>query len=109
MNTHDDISIAVIGKVDAGKSALVNALVGRRVCRVSARAGETREIARVMFKHPRWTQGLPVVLVDTPGLMEAGGRSRADAAIAAVQKSDLVLIVADGDLTETEYQCILAF
>lgn len=108
MTARNEIIAAVIGEVDAGKSALVNSLVGKRVCRVSARAGETREIARVMFQHSRWTGGLPVVLLDTPGLLGAEGRNRGNDAMAAASRADLVLFVADGDLSGTEYQCIRA-
>ena len=103
----DSIVIALVGEVSSGKSSLVNALAGTLVCRVNARAGETREVARFTFQHSQWTAGLPVVIVDTPGLQETSGEDRAQKAIEAATEADLVLCVIDGDISETEYRAIV--
>ena len=86
--------VAVIGAPNAGKSTLVNALVGQKVAIVSDKAQTTR--ARLM--------GIAVdgeaqiLLVDTPGIFEP--RRRLDRAMVAAawtgaQDADLILLVID--------------
>jgi len=106
-NSADIIIIALVGEVSSGKSALVNALAGTQVCKVNARAGETREVARFTFQHPQWAAGLSVVIVDTPGLQETSGEGREQKAIEAAMEADLILCVIDGDVSETEYRAIV--
>ena len=48
-----------------------------------------------------------VVLVDTPGLNEVDGASRAEMAHAAAARADLVLFVVDSDLNDTEYRALV--
>ena len=86
--------VAVIGAPNAGKSTLVNALVGQKVAIVSAKAQTTR--ARVMgiaIEGPA-----QILLVDTPGIFEP--RRRLDRAMVAAawtgaQDADLILLVID--------------
>lgn len=86
--------VAVIGAPNAGKSTLVNALVGQKVAIVSAKAQTTR--ARVMgiaIEGPA-----QILLVDTPGIFEP--RRRLDRAMVAAawtgaQDADLILLVVD--------------
>lgn len=86
--------VAVIGAPNAGKSTLVNALVGQKVAIVSNKPQTTR--ARLMgIAIERRTQ---VLLVDTPGIFEP--RRRLDRAMVAAawtgaQDADLVLLVID--------------
>jgi GTP-binding protein Era len=86
--------IAVIGAPNAGKSTLVNALVGQKVAIVSAKAQTTR--ARLMgIAIAGETQ---ILLVDTPGIFEP--RRRLDRAMVAAawtgaQDADLILLVID--------------
>ena len=86
--------VAVIGAPNAGKSTLVNALVGQKVAIVSPKAQTTR--ARLM--------GIAIdgqaqiLLVDTPGIFEP--RRRLDRAMVAAawtgaQDADLILLVID--------------
>jgi len=86
--------VAVIGAPNAGKSTLVNALVGQKVAIVSAKAQTTR--ARLMgiaiHNHAQ------ILLVDTPGIFEP--RRRLDRAMVAAawtgaQDADLILFVID--------------
>src|SRR5438477_8199477 len=86
--------VAVIGAPNAGKSTLVNALVGQKVAIVSAKAQTTR--ARVMGIAIEGTA--QILLVDTPGIFEP--RRRLDRAMVAAawtgaQDADLVLLVID--------------
>ncbi|MES2136818.1 MAG: GTPase Era [Pseudomonadota bacterium] len=86
--------VAVIGAPNAGKSTLVNALVGQKVAIVSPKAQTTR--ARLMgIALAGQTQ---ILLVDTPGIFEP--RRRLDRAMVAAawtgaQDADLILLVID--------------
>jgi GTP-binding protein Era len=88
--------VAVIGAPNAGKSTLVNALVGQKVAIVSPKAQTTR--ARLMGIA---IQGRSqILLVDTPGIFEP--RRRLDRAMVAAAwggagEADLVLLVVDAD------------
>jgi GTP-binding protein Era len=86
--------VAVIGAPNAGKSTLVNALVGQKVAIVSPKAQTTR--ARLMGIAIHGTA--QVLLVDTPGIFEP--RRRLDRAMVAAawtgaQDADLILLVID--------------
>jgi len=86
--------VAVIGAPNAGKSTLVNALVGQKVAIVSPKAQTTR--SRLMGIAIQ--DGAQILLVDTPGIFEP--RRRLDRAMVAAawsgaQDADLVLLVID--------------
>jgi GTPase len=86
--------VAVIGAPNAGKSTLVNALVGQKVAIVSAKAQTTR--ARLMgIALEGDTQ---MVLVDTPGIFEPRrrlDRAMVHAAWDGTEAADAVLLVVD--------------
>jgi GTP-binding protein Era len=86
--------VAVIGAPNAGKSTLVNALVGQKVAIVSPKAQTTR--ARLMGIAIQ--DSAQILLVDTPGIFEP--RRRLDRAMVAAawtgaQDADLILLVID--------------
>src|SRR5947209_16248456 len=86
--------VAVIGARNAGKSTLVNALVGQKVAIVSAKAQTTRSRLMGIAIHDK----AQILLVDTPGIFEP--RRRLDRAMIAAawtgaQDADLVLLVVD--------------
>ena len=86
--------VAVIGAPNAGKSTLVNALVGQKVAIVSPKAQTTRaRLMGIAVEGPA-----QILLVDTPGIFEP--RRRLDRAMVAAawtgaQDADLILLVAD--------------
>ncbi|UVO55240.1 tRNA uridine-5-carboxymethylaminomethyl(34) synthesis GTPase MnmE [Sphingomonas sp. SUN039] len=87
----DGVRIGIAGPPNAGKSTLLNALVGREAAIASPVAGTTRDV----IETPVSLGGMPVVFVDMAGLrattddaIEAIGISRAEAAIA---RSDVLL------------------
>jgi GTP-binding protein Era len=86
--------VAVIGAPNAGKSTLVNQLVGQKVAITSAKAQTTR--ARVMgIALEGETQ---IILVDTPGIFEPKrrlDRAMVSAAWEGTQAADAVLLVVD--------------
>ena len=86
--------VAVIGAPNAGKSTLVNALVGQKVAIVSPKAQTTRSRLMGIALH----DGAQILLVDTPGIFEP--RRRLDRAMVAAawtgaQDADLILLVID--------------
>jgi GTP-binding protein Era len=97
--------VAVIGAPNAGKSTLVNALVGQKVAIVSAKAQTTR--ARLMGIAIEGDA--QILLVDTPGIFAPRrrlDRAMVAAAWAGAEDADRVLLVIDaaakvGDRVET--------
>jgi GTPase len=94
--------VAVIGAPNAGKSTLVNALVGQKVAIVSAKAQTTR--ARLMGIALEGKA--QIILADTPGLFEP--RRRLDRAMVAAawegaQQADAILLVVDARKKRREY------
>ena len=88
--------VAVIGAPNAGKSTLVNALVGQKVAIVSAKAQTTRARLMGIAIH----DSAQILLVDTPGIFEP--RRRLDRAMVAAawtgaQDADMILFVIDAD------------
>ena len=86
--------VAVIGAPNAGKSTLVNALVGQKVAIVSGKAQTTR--ARLMGI--AIDGGAQILLVDTPGIFEPRrrlDRAMVQAAWSGAEDADLVLLVVD--------------
>jgi GTP-binding protein Era len=86
--------IAVVGAPNAGKSTLVNALVGQKVAIVSPKAQTTR--ARLMGIAIEGNAQL--LLVDTPGIFEPHrrlDRAMVAAAWAGTEDADRILLVID--------------
>jgi len=90
--------VAVIGAPNAGKSTLVNALVGQKVAIVSAKAQTTR--ARLMGIALECDDDLraQIILADTPGIFAP--KRRLDRAMVAAawegaQEADAILLVVD--------------
>ena len=96
---HGHLHLAAFGRVSTGKSSLLNALIGEEAFAVSPLHGETRQSSM-----QAWNQvdAGGVYLIDTPGLDEAGGEQREDMAREVAGRSDLVIFVLDGDITDTE-------
>ncbi|WP_239016904.1 GTPase Era [Sphingomonas ginkgonis] len=85
---------AVIGAPNAGKSTLVNALVGQKVAIVSAKAQTTR--ARLMGI--AIADQAQILLVDTPGIFAPKrrlDRAMVKAAWEGTEEADVVLLVID--------------
>jgi len=91
--------VAIIGRPNAGKSTLLNALSGRDAAITSAVAGTTRDVIEVRMD----LGGLPVTLLDTAGLREGADEVEAigiDRALRRAADADLriFLVEADEDL-----------
>ena len=87
--------VAVVGAPNAGKSTLVNALVGQKVAIVSPKAQTTRSrLLGVAIDGER-----QVLLVDTPGIFEPKrrlDRAMVAAAWGGAEGADLLCLVVDG-------------
>ena len=102
---HGHLHLSVFGRVSTGKSSLLNALIGEERFSVSPIHGETRYSSMEAWNEVD-TGG--VFLIDTPGLDEAGGEGREELAKEVAGRSDLVIFVLDGDVTETELEALKA-
>jgi GTP-binding protein Era len=94
--------VAVLGAPNAGKSTLVNALVGQKVAIVSAKAQTTR--ARLMGIALQ--DSTQMILADTPGLFSPKrrlDRAMVSAAWDGAQEADVILLVVDGRKKKREY------
>ncbi|MDE5879396.1 MAG: 50S ribosome-binding GTPase, partial [Desulfovibrio sp.] len=87
--------IALVGRRNAGKSALLNALAGQAVSIVSETPGTTTDpVAKTMELAPLG----PVVLLDTAGIDDEGalGEQRVERTRNALRGVDAALLVTDG-------------
>jgi GTP-binding protein Era len=93
--------VSVIGRPNAGKSTLVNALVGERVAIVTSKPQTTRTRIHGMVEVPERKGVHPkaqIVFVDTPGIHQ--GRTQLDRSMMqevheALQTRDVVLLAID--------------
>jgi GTP-binding protein Era len=87
--------LTVVGKPNAGKSTLLNRIVGEKLSIVSPKAQSTRD--RIVGIH---TAGdIQLVILDTPGLLQpkyALQKAMRAAALAALADADVVLYLIDG-------------
>lgn len=94
----DTIKVSLIGRPNVGKSSLVNALLGEDRVIVSDIAGTTRDA----IDTPIIEEGQKYVLIDTAGMRKRGKVYEATEkysvlrALAAIDRSDVVLVVIDG-------------
>ena len=105
---NEGMTVVILGRPNAGKSSLLNALSGRQSAIVTAIAGTTRDAIREAIQ----IDGMPLHIVDTAGLREtedAVERIGIERAWAAMEQADRVLVVvpADEDIAP-EDQAILA-
>jgi len=86
--------VAVVGRPNAGKSTLVNKLVGEKVAIVTSRPQTTRNRIHGIVNRP----GAQVVLIDTPGLHRpdsALGKQMMGEVDAAVDAVDVLALILD--------------
>ena len=92
------LEIIAFGNISSGKSSLLNALVGRDVFQTDLKGGTT-----LQRNHTKWPTDDQVILVDTPGLGEIDGEANAAIATDAAQNADVVLMVVDSPLRDSEF------
>jgi len=98
------VRIALFGAVSRGKSAVANALLGRKLMATGPLHGVTRWPQTARWQPPGGK--LVVELIDTPGLDEVAGHERAEMAREVARQADAILFVVAGDITRTEHQAL---
>ncbi|MEA5573229.1 GTP-binding protein [Calothrix sp. UHCC 0171] len=115
------VQIAAFGMVGRGKSSLLNALVGQNVFETGPLHGVTRSAQSVNWSISEESVGgsdralrvrlqgsgqSQVELIDTPGLDEVNGETRANLAQQIAKQADLILFVISGDMTKLEHEAL---
>ena len=98
--------VAVLGAPNAGKSTLVNALVGQKVAIVSAKAQTTRARLMGIALASSETAATQIILADTPGLFAPKrrlDRAMVSAAWDGAAEADAILLVVDGRKKRLDY------
>lgn len=91
----EGVRCAIVGRPNAGKSSLLNALLGEDRAIVTARPGTTRDTLDAEAS----IGGIPVTFVDTAGIRHAGDEIEAmgvERAKKALVQASLALLVVDG-------------
>lgn len=103
-----ELQVVIFGTGSAGKTSLVNAIIGRMIGRVDAPMGTTEVGETYTLK----LKGLErkILITDTPGILEAGvaGTQREQMARQLATEADLLLFVVDNDLRRSEYEPLRA-
>ncbi|MBI2851242.1 MAG: ribosome biogenesis GTPase Der [Chloroflexi bacterium] len=91
------LKLAIVGRPNVGKSALLNALLGKERAIVSATPGTTRDALDTLLDF----QGQSMLLIDTAGIRRRGQISRGVEqysvirALQAIERCDVALLVID--------------
>jgi GTP-binding protein Era len=86
--------VAIVGRPNAGKSTLVNRLVGQKIAIVTAKPQTTRNRIQGIVTKPEGQ----IIFIDTPGLHEADsalGRQMMQEVAAALEGIDVLLLMVD--------------
>ena len=95
--THRCGSVSIIGLPNAGKSTLVNVLVGQKVTIVSPKVQTTRRRIMGIAVH----KGTQILLIDTPGIFQAKKtleKAMVAAAMSAFDDMDFIIHIVDMSL-----------
>ena len=99
-----EVKVVVFGNGSAGKTSLVNALIGEIVGEVDSTMGTTTEGETYSLK----LRGVAreILITDTPGILEAGiaGTERGELARQLATEADLLIFTIDNDLRASEYE-----
>jgi len=113
----EEISIAIIGRPNVGKSSLLNSIFGKERAIVSEMAGTTRDSIDAMMERPAEKEGEMSTLyrfVDTAGIRRKGKVDfgpeffMVNRALRAIRRADVALLVLDATAGVTEQDRILA-
>lgn len=114
----EEISIAIIGRPNVGKSSLLNTLFGSTRAIVSDMAGTTRDSIDAVMERPppEGSDELPTIyrFIDTAGIRRKGKIDfgpeffMVNRALRAIRRADVALLVLDATAGVTEQDRILA-
>jgi GTP-binding protein len=92
------LTVAIVGRPNAGKSSLLNELIGRERAIVSEVPGTTRDVVDTVFER----NGKRYLFIDTAGIRKKTRIARTVEAycvveaIKSIERADIVLLVLDG-------------
>ncbi|QPC81750.1 ribosome biogenesis GTPase Der [Phototrophicus methaneseepsis] len=101
---NDHLHIAIVGRPNAGKSTLLNKLIGEERAIVSPIAGTTRDAIDTTI---RW-HGEDVTIIDTAGMRRRGRiepgveKFSVVRAFQAIERAQVAILVLDGEMGVTE-------
>jgi len=98
--------VAVVGRPNAGKSTLLNHVVGEKLTMVSKKAQATRKRMNIIVMH----EDAQIIFVDTPGIHEKErllNKFMMDEALKAIGDADLIIFLAPITDKLTEYEKFL--
>ncbi len=98
--------VSVIGRPNAGKSSLLNWLVGEKIAMVSHKANATRKRSNIIVMH----KNAQIIFIDTPGLHEKErllNKFMMDEALKAMGDCDLILFLAPITDSLKDYEAFL--
>src|SRR5947199_2924421 len=90
--------VSIIGRPNAGKSTLLNALIGQKVAIVADKPQTTRTSIQGVFTSPE----AQIVFLDTPGIHRADSplnKRLMDTVRASLEERDLLLFLVDAART----------
>jgi GTP-binding protein Era len=99
--------VAVVGRPNAGKSTLLNHIVGEKLAMVSKKAQATRKRMNIIVMH----EDSQIIFVDTPGIHKKErllNQFMLDEALKAIGDSDLIIFLAPSTDRLGEYEKFLA-
>lgn len=103
----EGMSVVILGRPNAGKSSLLNALSGKEIAIVTDIAGTTRDIVKEEIN----IDGMPLHILDTAGVREATDQVEQigiERAWAAIDNADRILVMLQaGEAIHPEDQAIL--
>ena len=106
----DRAKVAIVGKPNVGKSSIINKLIGKDRVIVSDIAGTTRDAVDTAIKH----NGKEYVFIDTAGLRRKKNVKEdlehymVIRTVAAIERSDVVIVVVDADEGVSEQDAKIA-
>ncbi len=95
----DSVKLAIVGKPNAGKSSLLNKLVGQERAIVSPIPGTTRDAVDTRIE----VDGMPVTLIDTAGIRRRGKIEQGVEKFSvlrsfkAIERADVALLIVDAE------------
>ena len=99
--------VAVVGRPNAGKSTLLNHIIGEKLAMVSQKAQATRKRMNIIAMH----KDSQIIFVDTPGIHKKErllNQFMLDEALKAIGDADLIIFLAPITDKLTEYEKFLA-